>query len=257
MKLADLELREDLLYVFVFGPGFGESIVLRVPPDEWIVIDSLRHQTKQEDTNPALELLADHDATVAAIALTHRHHDHAHGLYQLLDCREQGSPVGRTDVFALPDEDWRGSQDAGLVLDTGTVASVLNRIDHIWRTDPSSEWLLVEGARRTVGEATIEVLSPAPNSKPRRGDLNLLSSAMLVTWNECRILAEDFNFNQAPRPPLILPTHPAPGPASCPPGSAPSGQSPLSPGRPCWLAVRTNWIPSRSPWAGWGGDAAL
>ncbi len=31
-------------------------------------------------------------------------------------------------------------------------------------------------------------------------------------------LESDFNFNQAPRPPLILPTHPAPGPASNPPG---------------------------------------
>jgi hypothetical protein len=34
-------------------------------------------------------------------------------------------------------------------------------------------------------------------------------------------LESDFNFNQAPRPALILSTHPAPGPASNPPGSAP------------------------------------
>ena len=32
-------------------------------------------------------------------------------------------------------------------------------------------------------------------------------------------LESDFNFNQAPLPPLILPSHPAPGPASSPPGS--------------------------------------
>ena len=32
-------------------------------------------------------------------------------------------------------------------------------------------------------------------------------------------VANDFNFNQTPRPPLILPVHPAPGPASTPPGS--------------------------------------
>jgi phospholipase C len=30
-------------------------------------------------------------------------------------------------------------------------------------------------------------------------------------------LRNDFNFNQAPRPPLVLPLHPAPGPASTPP----------------------------------------
>ncbi len=39
-------------------------------------------------------------------------------------------------------------------------------------------------------------------------------------------LVNDFDFNQTPIPPLILPTHPAPGPASCPPGGCP----PPSPG---------------------------
>ncbi len=47
-------------------------------------------------------------------------------------------------------------------------------------------------------------------------------------------LAEDFDFNQPPNPPLILPPEPAPGPASCPPGSVPSAlQSPcLTPAGP-------------------------
>jgi phospholipase C len=35
-------------------------------------------------------------------------------------------------------------------------------------------------------------------------------------------LESDFNFNQSPLPPLILPTHPAPGPASTPPGGSPT-----------------------------------
>ena len=39
-------------------------------------------------------------------------------------------------------------------------------------------------------------------------------------------LAEDFDFEGAPRPALILPTHPAEGPASCPPGSAAPGEAP-------------------------------
>jgi hypothetical protein len=34
-------------------------------------------------------------------------------------------------------------------------------------------------------------------------------------------LQNDFDFSQAPLPPLVLPTHPAPGPASCPPGGCP------------------------------------
>ncbi len=44
-------------------------------------------------------------------------------------------------------------------------------------------------------------------------------------------LESDFDFCQAPRPPLILPVEPASGPASYPPGSVPSGgpEPPLSP----------------------------
>ncbi len=38
-------------------------------------------------------------------------------------------------------------------------------------------------------------------------------------------LAEDFNFSQSPRPPLLLPTHPAPGPGSKPPGASVAAQS--------------------------------
>jgi hypothetical protein len=43
-------------------------------------------------------------------------------------------------------------------------------------------------------------------------------------------LESDFNFNQAPRSPLILPTHPAPGPASNPPGYVPP--KPAAPAKP-------------------------
>jgi phospholipase C len=42
-------------------------------------------------------------------------------------------------------------------------------------------------------------------------------------------LESDFNFNQSPRPPLILPTHPAPGPASNPPGYVPPRPAAVKP----------------------------
>jgi phospholipase C len=46
-------------------------------------------------------------------------------------------------------------------------------------------------------------------------------------------LEADFNFNQPPRPPLILSSKPAPGPASCPPGSIPPGAPAPAPLEPC------------------------
>jgi len=34
-----MNFRKGLLYLIVYGPGFGESIVLRDPAGAWIVVD--------------------------------------------------------------------------------------------------------------------------------------------------------------------------------------------------------------------------
>ncbi len=58
-------------------------------------------------------------------------------------------------------------------------------------------------------------LNPATDGRPdRRPDVRENAAGLGA-------LISDFNFNQAPRPALILPTHPAPGPASNPPGYVP------------------------------------
>jgi phospholipase C len=54
-------------------------------------------------------------------------------------------------------------------------------------------------------------------------------------------LESDFDFNQPPRSPLLLPVNPAPGPASCPPGSVPSTL-----GSPC-LGQAAPTQPASSP----------
>ena len=36
------ELGPDLLYMFVLGPCKGETVLLRVPPDHWMIIDSFK-----------------------------------------------------------------------------------------------------------------------------------------------------------------------------------------------------------------------
>jgi phospholipase C len=46
-------------------------------------------------------------------------------------------------------------------------------------------------------------------------------------------LEADFDFNQSPTPPLLLPPEPAPGPASCSPGSVPPGAPQPEPLSPC------------------------
>jgi phospholipase C len=67
-------------------------------------------------------------------------------------------------------------------------------------------------------------------------------------------LESDFNFNQSPAPPLILPPEPAPGPASCPPGSVPQGASSPAPLASCPYPVSTSQSPSSPPSGQTGGS---
>ena len=59
-------------------------------------------------------------------------------------------------------------------------------------------------------------------------------------------LESDFNFNQSPRPALVLPTHPAPGPASCSPGSVPRGAAEPGPLSSCPYPIAPS-SPSPAP----------
>jgi phospholipase C len=60
-------------------------------------------------------------------------------------------------------------------------------------------------------------------------------------------LEADFDFNQAPIPPLILPPEPAPGPASCPPGSVPPAAPQPEPLSPCPYQLSTSSSSSPPP----------
>ena len=54
-------------------------------------------------------------------------------------------------------------------------------------------------------------LNPATDGRPDPRTIVRESNPLLGD------LSADFNFDQPPRTPLILPVHPAPGPASTPP----------------------------------------
>lgn len=76
-----MKLRDELLYLIVYGPGFGESSVLREPEGSWVVLDGCLARNR---SCPA-ELLAQHGAAWSGIILTHPHRDHALGLDSVLD----------------------------------------------------------------------------------------------------------------------------------------------------------------------------
>ena len=76
-------LASEALYVFVLGPGTGESIVLRLPSGDWVVIDSYKPSM---DVPLAVHVLKKYEVRkLGALVLTHPHEDHYLGMPELLD----------------------------------------------------------------------------------------------------------------------------------------------------------------------------
>lgn len=74
--------RHDEVEVSVFGPGYGECIVLHVANDQWVIIDSCVGPLSQQSS--AIEYLAALNIDVAAkvrlVLATHYHDDHICGI---------------------------------------------------------------------------------------------------------------------------------------------------------------------------------
>lgn len=190
MRLEDLELEPEFLWLVLFGPGVGESIVLAVPTEDeqaWVAIDSLRRQDQRgDDTNPATVLLDNHGGLLGAAALTHPHRDHVRGFVQLVDRLEEGAPLGCLGIYI--DGRWRRLDDAAEALNRGAAAAAFNRIEDTWNQFPASRWDLLAPGSRQIGSATLEVLHPMELPSRRPVDLNTLSTPMLLSYGETRLL---------------------------------------------------------------------
>jgi len=76
----------DVVNIAVFGPGYGESIVIYIPGLGWGVVDSCTSKIKGIRSNPSLEYLKSKDVRrLAFIILSHPHEDHYLGLDQIID----------------------------------------------------------------------------------------------------------------------------------------------------------------------------
>jgi len=83
---------KDEVEVTVFGPGYGESIVMHLGERQWIVVDSC---VDDHDEVPALRYLSDlgvdFDSEIVLVAATHWHDDHVRGISRLV----RSSPSAR------------------------------------------------------------------------------------------------------------------------------------------------------------------
>lgn len=74
-------LSPDRLQVFVFGPGTGELVAVRAPPDAWLVVDGCG--VAGNDYGPLL--LKGYGARPKIVVFTHPHLDHAKGIQRVVE----------------------------------------------------------------------------------------------------------------------------------------------------------------------------
>ena len=89
---------EDQIQIVVFGPGFGESILMHLGNRNWFIIDSC---INDEESPAALSFLKDIGVNVAKevklVVATHWHSDHTMGLFQTLkECKSAKFAVSAT-----------------------------------------------------------------------------------------------------------------------------------------------------------------
>lgn len=185
MSLANL--KDDLLYLVVFGPGFGESIVLRIPPSTWIIVDGCRAGS----VVPAAQLLSKYKAKWSCVVLTHPHLDHATGLDAILDLPGSG-PVGCAAPSIPNPNKWMHSPDVDQHLRNGVMEHVVSAIRTRWANDASSCWRMQRGDTKIFDDAKITALHPDNKQvvayKNSGGDPNRIATPLLVEWHSARVL---------------------------------------------------------------------
>jgi hypothetical protein len=184
------ELAPDHLVVLVFGPGVGELILARVPPDVWMVVDGCGKGA----IDYAVEALARYRGRPRLVVLTHPHDDHSRG-------------VGKVIRDATPDHDRERWPRIGMVLPpaippglgymgTATRDAIGAVVDR-WEKHPPCRWEMHAGDMEPLGDATVRVLSPSSEARAaqlahwqdrEKFDKNEISSALLVSWRGRRLI---------------------------------------------------------------------
>jgi beta-lactamase superfamily II metal-dependent hydrolase len=92
----------DQVEVSLFGPGYGECIVVHVRNDEWVIVDScINSATGRPVAIDYLNSLGvDTQERVALIVATHWHDDHVRGMAQVLQACGKAEFVVSTAVAA-------------------------------------------------------------------------------------------------------------------------------------------------------------
>jgi competence protein ComEC len=142
--------------------GQGDALVLPTGAGEGVLVDSGPDVGAVDRCLDRLGI-----DSLPLVLLSHLDADHAGGLRGALDGRDVG------------------------IVATGTLSPADDRapaLDALVRRSGARRTVLVPGARRTVGEAAIEVLAPEPRQATAFAEPNDLSMVVRVTYRGIRIL---------------------------------------------------------------------
>ena len=175
------DLDQESLYAFVFGPGYGESSAIRIPPNHWVIIDSC----EVGGVPAASSLLTRYLGIRSCVVLTHRHSDHYFGMAKLLE-GSNWNHVGCSDPN-LGDVKFT-SIDANKLLEN-SIEELYSRIRRNWKQQPNSEWWTWRGTTRQVGDAELKVIHPEQYmaGQPQNRQYQH-STAIRIHWKNTRLL---------------------------------------------------------------------
>jgi beta-lactamase superfamily II metal-dependent hydrolase len=188
---SDHELR-----MVLFGPGYGESVVLGTAASGWVVIDSLAADDHNGETvNPAFCLLDDAGVNWSLLMLTHPHKDHAVGMAQLITRPDPGV-LACVQKFVPVATDWdltdEAGEDPGATATLGPKEQALMAMRTRWDSLPKHQrWDPRAGKSWGLHDLELTCLwptDPAVAKFKASDNPNTLSTALLVSWHEHRLL---------------------------------------------------------------------
>jgi hypothetical protein len=128
---SDLEVRprDDEVEISVFGPGYGECVVLDLAKQQWVIVDSCFGSTSQQPS--ALEYLerlgVDVGSRVRVVLATHYHDDHISGVGEVFEnCKSARFACS----MALNSDDWTKliGIDRNYLIADGSGINEINRV---------------------------------------------------------------------------------------------------------------------------------
>jgi len=186
----------DEVELAIFGPGYGESIVIHIPKIGWGIVDCCEFGKFSSKIVPPLEYLIYQNVNnIAFLILTHPHADHFNGMEKIISnyigkidriCRYTGESVRELTAY-LTHRGIKGNPGAkkfSIILEAFNKA-VSNGAE---RRYLGANTQIIPAQKRTVNgkPIKIEVLSLSPLAEDEEVYNNLLKDALVEPGKELR-----------------------------------------------------------------------